>query len=59
MKHGEVCTVADGPDYTGKPRPVVILQENRRGAAQSGHDGRNQVERTLVNALPLVLERDS
>lgn len=28
MKRGEVWTVAGGPDYTGKPRPVVILQDN-------------------------------
>ena len=27
MKHGEVCTVADGPDYTGKPRPAVLLRQ--------------------------------
>jgi hypothetical protein len=25
MKHGEVWTAAGGPDYTGKPRPVVLL----------------------------------
>ena len=28
MKRGEIWTVADGPDYTSKPRPVVILQNN-------------------------------
>lgn len=29
MKRGEIWTVAGGPDYSGKPRPVVILQDDR------------------------------
>ncbi|MGB7283215.1 MAG: type II toxin-antitoxin system PemK/MazF family toxin [Candidatus Acidiferrum sp.] len=29
MKRGEVWTVAGGADYSGKPRPVVILQDDR------------------------------
>lgn len=28
MKRGEIWTVAGGNDYVGKPRPVVIIQEN-------------------------------
>jgi mRNA interferase MazF len=28
MKRGEVWTVAGGPDYAGKPRPAVILQDD-------------------------------
>lgn len=28
MKRGEVWTVAGGPDYLGKPRPAVILQDD-------------------------------
>lgn len=28
MKRGEIWTVAGGPDYAGKPRPAVILQDN-------------------------------
>ena len=28
MKRGEIRTVAGGPDYSGKPRPVLILQED-------------------------------
>lgn len=28
MKRGEIWTVAGGPDYTGKPRPVAILQDD-------------------------------
>ena len=29
VKRGEIWTVAGGKDYAGKPRPVVILQEDR------------------------------
>lgn len=29
MKRGEIWTAAGGKDYAGKPRPVVILQDNR------------------------------
>jgi len=35
MKRGEVWTVAGGPDYTGKPRPAVILQDDRFDATRS------------------------
>lgn len=29
MRRGEIWTVADAKDYAGKPRPVVILQDDR------------------------------
>ena len=29
VKRGEIWTVAGGKDYPGKPRPVVILQDDR------------------------------
>jgi mRNA interferase MazF len=29
MKRGEIWTVSGGGSYTGKPRPAVIVQENR------------------------------
>lgn len=29
MKRGEIWSVSGGPDYTGKPRPVAILQDDR------------------------------
>lgn len=29
MKRGEIWTVSGGPDYAGKPRPVVIIQSDR------------------------------
>ena len=35
MKRGEIWTASGGPDYAGKPRPVVIIQDNRFAAAQS------------------------
>lgn len=28
MKRGEIWTVAGGADYTGKPRPAVIVQDD-------------------------------
>lgn len=36
MKRGEVWTVAGGKDYAGKPRPVVVVQDDR-------FDGTNSV----------------
>lgn len=35
MKRGEIWTVAGGSDYAGKPRPVVILQDDRFDATAS------------------------
>jgi mRNA interferase MazF len=35
MKRGEFWTAAGGPDYAGKPRPVVILQDDRFDATGS------------------------
>ena len=35
MKRGEIWTVSGGADYAGKPRPVVILQEDRFDATAS------------------------
>ena len=29
MRRGEIWTVSGGGDYTGKPRPVVIVQSDR------------------------------
>lgn len=29
MKRGEIWTVGGGKDYAGKPRPVVVLQDDR------------------------------
>ena len=35
MKRGEIWTVAGGRDYAGKPRPAVILQDDRFDATGS------------------------
>ena len=35
MKRGEIWTVAGGKEYAGKPRPVVILQDDRFDATNS------------------------
>ena len=35
MKRGEVWTAAGGQAYAGKPRPVVILQDDRFDATDS------------------------
>ena len=35
MKRGEVWTAAAGSEYAGKPRPVVIVQDDRFDATTS------------------------
>jgi mRNA interferase MazF len=35
VKRGEIWTVAGGKDYAGKPRPVVIVQDNSFDATDS------------------------
>lgn len=35
MKRGEIWTVAGGPDYAGKPRPAIILQDDAFDATAS------------------------
>lgn len=35
MKRGDIWTVAGGKDYAGKPRPVVIIQDNNFDATDS------------------------
>lgn len=35
MKRGDIWTVAGGKDYAGKPRPVVILQDDSFDATSS------------------------
>jgi mRNA interferase MazF len=35
MKRGEVWTVAGGADYAGKPRPVVVVQDDSFDATDS------------------------
>jgi mRNA interferase MazF len=35
MKRGDICIVAGGKDYAGKPRPAVIVQDDRFDATDS------------------------
>ena len=35
MKRGEIWTVAGGGDYVGKPRPMVIVQDDSFDATES------------------------
>jgi mRNA interferase MazF len=35
MRRGEVWTVSGGADYTGKPRPIVIVQDDSFDATPS------------------------
>jgi mRNA interferase MazF len=35
MRRGDIRTVAGGKDYAGKPRPVVIVQDDRFDATDS------------------------
>ena len=35
MKRGEIWTVSGGKDYAGKPRPAVIVQDDRFDATAS------------------------
>jgi mRNA interferase MazF len=35
VKRGEIWTVAGGKDYAGKPRPVVVVQDDRFDATDS------------------------
>jgi mRNA-degrading endonuclease toxin of MazEF toxin-antitoxin module len=35
MKRGDIWTVAGGKDYAGKPRPVVIVQDDSFDATDS------------------------
>jgi mRNA interferase MazF len=35
MKRAEIWTVAGGPDYAGKPRPAVIIQDDAFGRTAS------------------------
>ena len=35
MKRGEIWTIAGGGDYTGKPRPAVIVQDDSFDATSS------------------------
>jgi mRNA interferase MazF len=35
LKRGEIWTIAGGPDYSGKPRPAIIVQSDKFDATLS------------------------
>jgi mRNA interferase MazF len=35
LRRGEIWTVSGGPEYTGKPRPVVIIQNDQFSETRS------------------------
>jgi mRNA interferase MazF len=35
VARGDIWTIAGGPDYAGKPRPAVILQDNQFAGLES------------------------
>ena len=35
LKRGEIWTVAGGADYTGKPRPAIVVQSDKFDATRS------------------------
>jgi mRNA interferase MazF len=35
VRRGEIWTAAGGPSYAGKPRPVVVIQDDRFDATES------------------------
>jgi mRNA interferase MazF len=35
VKRGDIWTVAGGPDYAGKPRPAIVVQDNAFEATAS------------------------
>ena len=56
MKRGEIWTAAGGSDYAGKPRPVVIVQDDRFDATASVTVCAFTSDRTDAPLLRLVVE---
>ena len=56
MKRGEIWTVAAGKDYAGKPRPVVILQDDRFDLTDSITICAFTTDPTDAPLLPLPVE---
>jgi mRNA interferase MazF len=56
MKRGEIWTVAGGGDYTGKPRPAVILQDDQFDATDSVTVCGLTTDPTQVGLVRVVLE---
>ena len=59
MKRGEVWTVAAGGGYAGKPRPAVIVQDDRFDATDSVTICAFTTDPTDAPLIRLVVERDA
>ena len=59
MKRGEVWTVSGGPGYAGKPRPAVVVQDDRFAATTSVTICAFTTDSTDAPLLRLQVEPDS
>ncbi|MGZ9082038.1 MAG: type II toxin-antitoxin system PemK/MazF family toxin [Rhodoplanes sp.] len=59
MKRGEVWTVAGAGDYGGKPRPVVIVQDDRFDATASATVCAFTSDPTNAPLIRLLVEPDA
>ena len=58
MRRGEIWTAAGGSGYVGKPRPVVIIQDDRFDATASVTVCAFTTDPTEAPLLRLVVEPD-
>lgn len=58
MRRGEIWTAAAGSGYVGKPRPVVIVQDDRFDATDSVTVCAFTTDATLAPLLRLLVEPD-
>jgi mRNA interferase MazF len=56
MRRGEIWTVAAGTGYVGKPRPVVILQDDRFDATDSAAICAFTIDSTDAPLFRLLIE---
>jgi mRNA interferase MazF len=56
MKRGEIWTLAGGKDYAGKPRPMVVLQDDRFDATASITICAFTTDRTEAPLFRLLIE---
>ena len=59
MKRAEIWTAAGGSAYAGKPRPVVIIQDDRFDATDSITVCAFTTDRTEAPLIRLVVEPDT
>lgn len=59
MKRAEIWTAAGGSGYAGKPRPVVIVQDDRFDATDSVTVCAFTTDRTEAPLIRLVVEPDA